>query len=318
MDIEGDGVRAARSQHHESGTSSAFVREAVFASRWTRLDAAVASSRGARHAVNEDWHSTLDGTAPVFVVADGVSTGAMASSASRELVARLHAALEREEIDAAVVSSAVLDADREIRRTIASSTDAPGAATLALCVGLDRSLSRWLVAWVGDCRVYRVAATRESAELLTQDDTYRHLNEQPPPGGSPEDPARMVGNGAVDAPNVREVALGGDEMLVLCSDGVHKYADAGEIRQLLCSAVPLVRRCVRLVECARSHGSRDDATVLVVRRAERPRRRLARALSNSFLIALVAGALVLLVADKVAAPQLATQVNRNTMQEQQP
>jgi hypothetical protein len=57
MDIEGDGVRAARSQHHESGSSSAFVREAVFASRWTRLDAAVASSRGARHA------STRIGTA---------------------------------------------------------------------------------------------------------------------------------------------------------------------------------------------------------------------------------------------------------------
>jgi serine/threonine protein phosphatase PrpC len=238
----------------------------------------------------------------VFVVADGVSTGAMASSASRELVARLHAALEREEIDAAVVSSAVLDADREIRRTIASSTDAPGAATLALCVGIDRSLSRWLVAWVGDCRVYRVAATRESAELLTQDDTYRHLNEQPPPGGSPEDPARMVGNGAVDAPNVREVALGGDEMLVLCSDGVHKYADAGEIRQLLvqrgAARAPL--RAARRVRALARQSRRRDGAGRASRRA--PAQALARALSNSFLIALAAGALVLLVADRSQRP----------------
>ena len=66
--------------------------------------------------------------------------------------------------------------------------------------GDGRLLSRWLIAWVGDCRIYRVrAAHDEPAELLTRDDTYGHLGEEPPPGGSPDDPARMVGNGAVDA-----------------------------------------------------------------------------------------------------------------------
>lgn len=309
-------LRAARSQHHDSASSSAFVREAVYASRWVRLDAAVASARGARHAVNEDWHSTLEGSAPVFVVADGVSTGAMASSASHELVARLHAALDRGNIDAAAVGAAVLDADRDIRRSIAQSTDAPGAATLALCVGTDRALSRWLVGWVGDCRVYRVSHAREAAEPLTLDDTYRHLNEPPPPGGSPDDPARMVGNGAVDTPNVRDVELGGDEMLVLCSDGVHRHADAGDIRRLLCSSGPLVRRCVRLIEFARSRGGRDDATVLVVRRVVRRRTRLARVLAGPALVALVAGALAALVADIVAAPRFTPQMDRPTMQEQ--
>lgn len=308
-------LRAASSQHHDSGPSSAFVREAVYATRGVRLDAAVASARGARHAVNEDWHSTLEGSAPVFVVADGVSTGALASCASHELVARLHAALDRENIDAVVVAAAVLDADRDIRRSIAQSTDAPGAATLALCVGTDRALSRWLVAWVGDCRVYRVSHAREAAELLTLDDTYRHLDEPPPPGGSPDDPARMVGNGAVDRPNVRGVELGGGEMLVLCSDGVHRHADAGDIRRLLYSPGPLVRRCVRLIEFARSRGGRDDATVLVVRRMERPRGRLARVLPGPALIALVAGALAVLVADIVAAPRFTPQMDRPTMQE---
>jgi protein phosphatase len=262
-------LRTAPSPHHDSTTPSAFVREAAYATRWVRLDAAVASDRGSRHAVNEDGHSTLEGSSPVFVVADGVSTGAMASCASHELVARLHAALDGGNIDAVAVAAAVLDADRGIRRSIARSTDAPGAATLALCVGTDRALSRWLVGWVGDCRVYRVSRARESAELLTLDDTYRHLDEPPPPGGSPDDPARMVGNGAVDAPNVREVELGGDEMLVLCSDGVHRHAGADDIRRLLLGMGPLARRCVRLIELARAHGGRDDATVLVVRRGER-------------------------------------------------
>jgi serine/threonine protein phosphatase PrpC len=300
-------VRAARSPHHDSASAAAFVREAVFATRRMRLDAAVVSSRGARHAVNEDAHSTLDGNARVYVVADGVSTGAMASSASRELVARLHEALEREPIDAATIANALLDADREIRKSIASCTDAPGAATVALAVAVDPALSRWLVAWVGDCRVYRVGAAREVAELLTRDDTYRHLDEAPPTGGSPDDPARMVGNGAVDAPNVREATLGDGETLVLASDGVHRHADPRVIRDLLCATTPLARRCVRLVEHARAHGSKDDATVLAVHRVERARPRLARLLSGSVLIALVAATLALLAADDVAAPRLDSQ-----------
>jgi protein phosphatase len=259
------GLRVARSPRHDCGSDAAFVREAVYATRDTRLDAAVVSSRGGRHAVNEDGHSTLDGTAPLFVVADGVSSGAMASRASGELVAYLHAALGHGTVDAAAVRSAVLDADREIARSIARRTDAPGAATLALCAAIDPALSRWLVGWVGDCRAYRIrAAGDERAELLTRDDTYRFLDEVSPPGGSPDDPARMIGNGAVDAPNVRPVELRGGDLLVLCSDGVHKHVDAADIGRLLRGRAPLARRCVRLVELARARGSRDDATVLAV------------------------------------------------------
>src|SRR5205085_8673362 len=110
-----------------------------------------ASSCGSSHAVNEDCYSALDGTLPLFVVADGVSSGAMASRASRELVSRIHATLERGRIDADAVCGAVLDADREVGRTIASRTQASGAATVALCAGTEASLSRWLIAWVGDC-----------------------------------------------------------------------------------------------------------------------------------------------------------------------
>ena len=70
---------------------STFVREAALATGWIRLDTAVVSSRGRSHAVNEDWYSVLDGPRPLFVVADGVGSGAMASYASRELVLHLHA-----------------------------------------------------------------------------------------------------------------------------------------------------------------------------------------------------------------------------------
>ena len=73
----------------ESASAAAFVHETAFTNRWTTLAAAVASSRGKQHAVNEDGYSTLREGPPLFVVADGVSSGAMASRASRELVSRL-------------------------------------------------------------------------------------------------------------------------------------------------------------------------------------------------------------------------------------
>lgn len=233
------------------------------------LELAAASWRGKRQAINEDAHSALDGCAPVFIVADGVGGGAMASRASRELVRRVHRALDGGRIDNDTVREALLDADREVARSIADHTDQLGAATVALCASTEAGLSNWLVAWVGDCRVYRITARAgHEAELLTHDDTYRHLSETPPPGSSPDDPARMVGNGAVTDPNLTRIDLQDDEMLVLCSDGVHKHVDRRDMGRLLRSvSVPLARRCAGLIVVARTRGSVDDATVLVIHRA---------------------------------------------------
>ena len=229
------------------------------------LSLAAASCRG-KHDINEDAYSALDGAAPVYVVADGVGGGAMASRASRELVWRVHSALDGAHIDADGVRHALLAADRAVARSIASHTDQLGAATVAMCAGVDERLSTWLIAWVGDCRAYRIAAG--GVTQLTRDDTYRHLAETPPAGSSPDDPARMVGNGAVSMPNLIEVGLGDDEMLVLASDGVHKHVEPYHIVRVLGTGrAPLARRCARLIALARVRGSRDDATVLVVHRA---------------------------------------------------
>lgn len=253
------------------GTQSA---DAQFSTGGMAVRAAVASSRGAIHAVNEDSHSPIDGAPALFVVADGVGGGVLASYVSKELVSRLHRGLDGRAHDTEEVRAVLLDADRAIASTIASCTDEYGAATVALCARTGTSPAHWLIAWVGDCRVYRVPAMEPlgdvEAELLTVDDTYRNLGETPPPGGSLDDPARMVGNGAVDAPNVRFVKLGAGEMLVLCSDGVHKYADARDIGRWLGEPLPLATRCINLIERARTRGSHDDATVLAVYREVQP------------------------------------------------
>lgn len=271
----------------------ATTQQARRRTRWSHLVVAVASCAGARHLVNEDSHSGLSGTAPVFVVADGVGGGAMAAWASRHLVRRLHASLDGRPIDGDALRNALLDADRDVGRLIARRTTQSGAATVALCAGTGVLLTRWFVGWVGDCRVYRLgAAPGRTPQLITRDDTYRNLGERPPPGGSPDDPARMVGNGAVSAPNVERIDLRWGETLLLCSDGVHKHVSVDEMTSVLHGRAPLAQRCLRLLELARSHGSVDDATVLVVRRDARPRAALWRYGCAGALVLLLSGALV--------------------------
>ncbi|HEY8242506.1 MAG TPA: protein phosphatase 2C domain-containing protein [Casimicrobiaceae bacterium] len=268
------------------------AREAECRTPWAKLRVAVASARGADRRVNEDAHTEVDRAATLVVVADGVGGGAEAARASRELVVRLHSALDGAVADAASIRHALLMADRAIARSIATRGEATGASTVVLAKAIDRSLAHWLVAWVGDCRAWRVRAGDEPAELLTVDDTYRNLAEAPPPGGSPDDPARMVGNGAVDLPNVRCVALEPGERIVLASDGVHKHVDERELALALRGDGPLAPRCHAVVDLAHRHGSRDDATVLVVERAKRDLARSARRIAGAVLAAIAVGAVL--------------------------
>ena len=242
--------------------------QSVHSNAFRRIDVAVASSCGSQHESNEDAHSALDPPGQLFVVADGVGGGAMAQLASAELVAHLHATLGAAPPDAERVSRAVLDADRAIARRIAQVTAAPGAATVALCAPVNRMASQWLIAWVGDCRVYRLALRgAQEIELLSCDDTFRQLGEAPPAGGSLDDPARMVGNGATLGANVALHALASGDLLLLCSDGVHKHLDGPAWRRVLSQPASLVQRCQELIGVARANGSADDATVLLLQRS---------------------------------------------------
>jgi len=165
------------------------------------------------------------------------------------------------------VKKAMLGADRAIASRIAEVTSAPGAATVVMCAPVNVLASRWLIGWVGDCRAYRLSGRGELRfELLTRDDTFRQLDETPPEGGSPDDPARMVGNGATTGANVAVRGLGSGELLALCSDGVHKHVTPSEWRRVLTQPVSLARRCDDLISLAAANGSTDDATVLLIRR----------------------------------------------------
>ena len=153
---------------------AAVAQQSIHTTAFRRIEAAVASSCGSQHESNEDAHSALDPAGSLYVVADGVGGGAMAQVASRQLVAHLRSALDAAPLNAEGVRRAMLDADRAIAQRIAKVTDSPGAATVALCAPVNLLASKWLIAWVGDCRVYRLAMHGQRAiEMLTCDDTFR-------------------------------------------------------------------------------------------------------------------------------------------------
>jgi len=243
------------------------VREVIHTLLFGRIACAAATSCGSVHPVNEDAHSDLAHGGPLFVVADGVGGGAMASLASRRLVSHLHATLGSHRVGVDEVRAAMQAADRAIAERIAEVTQQPGAATVALCAPVNAFASRWLIAWVGDCRVYHCSAADGGAvRTLTRDDTFEHLGEQAPPGGSPDDPARMVGNGAGARANVTFAEIEQGDRLLVCSDGIHKFIAPRDWQQLLARPGTLLQHCDELVAQARANGSTDDATVLIARR----------------------------------------------------
>jgi PPM family protein phosphatase len=239
------------------------------------LTAAYASEPGSGHARNEDCCSHVpSGERPGFCgVADGVGGGAHGEIASSVLLAHCAQAVEETYSDPERLVEWLTRADGEVRQAIARRTDRIGAATLA--AAWFRSNGTAYLLNVGDCRVYQLKPRkrRYAIQRLTVDQTYASFAQQPPPNGKPEDPARMVGTGAVGMPPVVKTQIRSRELLLLCSDGVHKFVSDGEIAEVVTSGLddkrPLKAICDALVHRAKQNGSHDDASALLVLR--RPR-----------------------------------------------
>ena len=191
---------------------------------------------------------------------------------------------------------ALLGADREVGRSIARRTAASGAATVALCAGTGLLLSSWLIAWVGDCRVYRVEAAAGRARAAA--DHRRHVSascaKRRRPAARPTIRRAWSATARSRRRTSVQVALARGEMLVLCSDGVHKHVEPQDLSGVLHGTAPLARRCGRLARaCPRARQQRrcDGA-----RRAARARAgRASRGCAVGALAALVAALAVALM-----------------------
>ena len=116
---------------------------------------------------------------------------------------------------------------------------------------------------VGDARLYHFAG--QALAALTSDQTYASVGEAPPEGATPDDPARMVGTGFTGRPEVVSLRMEPDDVLLLCSDGLHRGLPDASMAELLGQCGDLGTCALRMCQRARRAGSDDDITVLLAR-----------------------------------------------------
>jgi formylglycine-generating enzyme required for sulfatase activity/serine/threonine protein phosphatase PrpC len=241
--------------------------------RWRGgLTAGYASEAGNHHASNQDscTHAPSSERPGFCGVADGVGGGAHGEIASSVLLSHCAEAPKATYRDPDRLVDWVIQADARVAEAIARRTRQAGAATLAAAWFPSEDTAH-LVS-VGDCRVYRLSPARQrySIRRVTQDQTYANVAEAPPPNGRPNDPARMVGAGAVGVPSVVKTPIREGELLLLCSDGVHKFVPDDQIANIVADGLgegrSLETICGALVRTAKSNGGHDDASALLVLR----------------------------------------------------
>lgn len=236
---------------------------------------------GARHTVCEDAAQVrfTDGGGLHAALADGVSQGARGDLASGVLVhhcVALEPGRHGRGPTATEIGGCLEAAEVRVRNALAAVTDERGAATLA-AVWLD-SEGEARLTHVGDCRIYgwrQEASGRVLLRALSEDQSYRLLREPPPPGCSPDNPARMVGVGALGEPPCTALRLYPGDGLLLCSDGLHDVLDGEALADAMASAFEYPHRddalailAAHLARRAQSLGSEDDIGVLLLQWGE--------------------------------------------------
>lgn len=220
---------------------------------------------GLRHDENEDSARAGNRLAPWLIVADGVGGGALGAVASNLLVERFESYATNRKVSRESFSAWLLETDQAIAAELAERGRGAGAATFAAAVAESASGNQWAIPWVGDCRAYHYRGG-DQLEQLTIDQTYGAMGETPPSHAGIDDPARMVGCGAISHHGWGQATMRPGDTLFMCSDGVHRFVNADRIASVLRRTSNLNQACQNvLAEVAAAQGY-DDATITAVRR----------------------------------------------------
>ena len=200
----------------------------------------------------------------LFVVCDGIggyASGEVASDlAVKTIIARFYAANGRDPEEA--LGAAVAEANRTVFQQGGGKM---GTTTVAALLRDDALI----VANVGDCRAYLVR--NERPRQITRDHSF--VAEQVAAGVLTEEQARessyrhIITRAIGHRPEIeidlfREPLLQ-DDIVVLCSDGLHGQVEPDEIA-LAVTKVPLDDACRALIKLANDRGGPDNITVVAV------------------------------------------------------
>jgi serine/threonine protein phosphatase PrpC len=166
--------------------------------------------------------------------------------------------------------TAIFLANRKVFRVAESSDDYGGMGTTV--VGVLITGNQAAIGSVGDSRVYLLSGG--VFEQVTVDDSWAATILAQDPNMRPEDvahhPMRNVltnvlgGRPTVDV-HLTERVLGGGEVMLLCSDGVHGALEPDALKQVLQNTQDESKAAQRIIDMALDGGSRDNVTALVLR-----------------------------------------------------
>lgn len=197
-----------------------------------------------------------------LALADGVGGGSCGEVASAALVDHCTQVPDHLLGNPSEIESWMTWAEHRVQQKLREVSDLPGAATLAAAWFSPDGSGHFLR--VGDARLY-CFDDHEHCQL-TEDQTYSFVGESPPNGAMPDDPARMVGTGFCGKFDIQPIQLQKQQLLLLCSDGLHRALTAKDIAACIKNRKNLGNCSVELVKKAREGGSLDDISVMIVAR----------------------------------------------------
>lgn len=206
----------------------------------------------------------------LFLVADGMGGHKAGDYASRKAIDMVRESVEasREEEPVAVLRQAITTANEELFLEASEDRDKSGMGTTFVAATIsDREL---LVANVGDSRLYVL----HDGQLRQVTLDHSLVEEMVRTGNMSQEVAshhprrnmitRAVGAERTVDVDFFDVSLSGDEMILLCSDGLSNMIEDDTIRDLLLEEGTTKDRAERLVQEANQKGGRDNITVIVV------------------------------------------------------
>jgi protein phosphatase len=255
------------------------------ASRTVHLDFGAVSDPGRVRSNNEDCYRA-DTRIGLFAVIDGVGGQNAGEVASHTAGEALHAFIERTHDDETItwpfgidpslsdignrLRIAILLANQALAEQIAGNGEVAGMAATLAAMMVD--VPRAVLANVGDCRGYLFrdgALTQVTIDHSWVAEQVRLGILQP--DAARTHPMRNIVTRALDgnehlAVDLVEFSVQENDVLLLCSDGLHSMVPDEEIRRHLLADLPDADvACRNLIQAANEAGGKDNVTAIVVR-----------------------------------------------------
>ena len=232
---------------------------------------AAATDVGLVREVNEDAHLAEP---PVFLVADGMgghAGGDVASAIVVEEFTRLAGTAYDADAAARAVLGALEASQRRIEEHAAGRVGraAPGT-TVAAAILVDGDEPSWLVANLGDSRVYRmhggvlVQVSRDHSLVQDLVDSGEITEDEMADHPERHVITRALGGPGFTEPDLFRLALDEVDRLLVCTDGVNGLVGDDVIEGILAGEPDPAVAARALVVAALDAGGEDNATVVVV------------------------------------------------------